>query len=116
VSTKSLLQIDNCRQQLDSVLSNIGRVKQNALQYFDSADKSMNSVLPISELGAEKSLDKVKAAKESYEKNLETVQNEMSRINVEEGSLTDIDKKITDIENDLLKMKKQYYKLNYNTC
>nr|URX66245.1 reticulocyte binding protein 1a [Plasmodium vivax] len=108
VSTKSLLQIDNCRQQLDSVLSNIGRVKQNALQYFDSADKSMKSVLPISELGAEKSLDKVKAAKESYEKNLETVQNEMSRINVEEGSLTDIDKKITDIENDLLKMKKQY--------
>nr|AAY63900.1 reticulocyte binding protein 1 [Plasmodium cynomolgi] len=108
ISTKSLLEIDNFRKQLDTVLSNIGRVKQNAHQYFDAADKSMKSVLSIRKLDAENSLDKVKAVKESYEKNLETIQNEMSRINMEEESLTDIDKKITDIENDLLKMKNKY--------
>nr|AFM44718.1 reticulocyte-binding protein 1a [Plasmodium cynomolgi] len=108
VSTMSLLEIDNYRKQLDTVLSDIERMKQNALQYFDAADKSMKSVLPISELVAENSLDKVKAAKEKYEKNLETVKYEMNRINMEEGNLTDIDKKITDIESDLLKMKKKY--------
>ncbi|ANQ07404.1 protein 1 [Plasmodium coatneyi] len=108
ISTEAYLQIDNCRKQLDTVLSNTERVKQNALQYFNAADKSMKSVLPIRELDGENSIDKVKAAKESYEKNLETVKNEMSHIDMEEGNMNGIDKTITEIENDLLKWKIKY--------
>ncbi|KJP89486.1 hypothetical protein AK88_00929 [Plasmodium fragile] len=108
MSKKSLLQIDNCMKELDTALSTIERVKENALQYFDAANKSMKSVLSIRELDTENSLDKVTAAKKNYEKNLVTVQNQLSHINMEEVNLKDIAKRITDIENDLLKMKKQY--------
>ncbi|EUD67853.1 reticulocyte-binding protein 1 [Plasmodium inui San Antonio 1] len=108
IATRSLLEIDNFRKQLDIVLSNIERVKKNALQYFDAADKSMKSVLPISELNAEYSLNKIKAANGSYEKNLEIVKNEMSNINMAEGSLIDIEKKIIEIENNLLRTMGKY--------
>ncbi|GAW80092.1 reticulocyte binding protein 1a [Plasmodium gonderi] len=108
LSLNSSLEIDNCRQQLDNILSNIEGVKKNTLHSFDISDKSMKSVLSISELNAEKSLDKLKEVKENYDKNLEIVQNEINQMHNEEGKMAEISKKINDIENDLLKHKKAY--------
>ncbi|SBT76225.1 reticulocyte binding protein 1a, putative [Plasmodium ovale] len=106
--TKSFLDIQNCRQELDNVLGIIQTVKNNVTEHLNNANASIKSVSSISQLNNLNSLIELEKAKENYENKLQTVLNVQKRMNEIKGSLHEIDTKITNVDTDLEKHKKGY--------
>ncbi|SCQ16016.1 reticulocyte binding protein 1a, putative [Plasmodium ovale] len=106
--TKSFLDIQNCRQELDNVLGIIQTVKNNVTEHLNNANASIKSVPSISQLNNLNSLKELEKAKENYENKLQAVLNVQKRMNEIKVSLHEIDTKITNVDTDLEKHKKGY--------
>ncbi|SBS80973.1 reticulocyte binding protein 1b, putative [Plasmodium ovale] len=107
-SMESLLQIENCIQELENVMINIKNVKQETQQFLQKADDLVKSTLSTSALSNDNSLDTLKVLEDNLKAKLTSMQNEKQHMFDEEMKLNIINRDMMNIENDLEKYKKEY--------